>query len=154
LRLYKTLVGPKLTYGSEAWTTAMEGMNTLIIFKKTSVWKINGHIKEGDHWRIIKNKEINYVERMQSQQTVTAAMGGTRKWRRPCKTLGGQGWRRFKYNGNKNRTSNCQRPSGMEEDCIRSQDLQWTVVLEEEEEEEEKTNEKHSVPLSMLIRIL
>jgi len=46
----------------------------------------------------------------------------------------------------------------MDEDCIRSQDLQWTVVLEqkeeEEEEEEEKTNEKHAVPLSPLVRIL
>ena len=44
----------------------------------------------------------------------------------------------------------------MDEDCIRSQDLQWTVVLEqkEEEEDEEKTNEKHAVPLSPLVRIL
>jgi len=43
----------------------------------------------------------------------------------------------------------------MEEDCIRSQDIQWTVVLEQkEEEEEEKTNEKHAVPLSPLLHIL
>jgi hypothetical protein len=43
----------------------------------------------------------------------------------------------------------------MEEDCIRSQDLQWTVVLEQEEEkEEEKTNEKHAVSLSPLLCIL
>jgi hypothetical protein len=38
-----------MTYGPKAWTTATEEMNTLIIFKKTSVWKIYGHIKEGDH---------------------------------------------------------------------------------------------------------
>lgn len=41
----------------------------------------------------------------------------------------------------------------MEEDCIISQDLQWTLVLEQEEEEE-KTNEKHAVPLSPLLHIL
>lgn len=69
--------------------------------------------------------------------------------------MGEQGWWRFKYNGNKNQTSNCQRRLGMEEDCIRSQDLQWTVVLEQEEEkEEEKTNEKHAVSLSPLLCIL
>jgi hypothetical protein len=67
--------------------------------------------------------------------------------------MGEQGWRRFKYNGNKNQTNNCQRPLGMEEDCIISQDLQWTLVLEQEEEEE-KTNEKHAVPLSPLLHIL
>jgi len=44
----------------------------------------------------------------------------------------------------------------MEEDCIRTQDIQWTVVLEQKEEEEveEKTNEKHAVPLSPLLHIL
>jgi hypothetical protein len=49
----------------------------------------------------------------------------------------------------------------MEEDCIRCQELQQTVVLDQEdeevgqeEEEEENTNEKHAVPLSTLLRIL
>jgi len=38
---------------------------------------------------------------MQSQQTVTATMGGTRKWGRSNNRWGEKGWRRFKYNGNK-----------------------------------------------------
>lgn len=36
----------------------------------------------------------------------------------------------FKYNGSKDQAGNGQRPSGMEEDYIRSHGLQRTVVLE------------------------
>jgi hypothetical protein len=37
---------------TDLWVRSLDnshGRNAYIIFKKTSVWKLNGHIKEGDH---------------------------------------------------------------------------------------------------------
>jgi hypothetical protein len=62
----------------------------------------------------------SHVERMQSQQTVTAMMEGTRKWGRPNSRWGNKVEEDLNIMGIKSQTSNCQRPLGVEEDCIRS----------------------------------
>ena len=64
-------------------------------------------------------------------------MDETRKRGRPCKRWRDEVEEDIKVMGLKNRQVMDRKPLGMEEDCIESQGLQWTVVFVEEEEEEE-----------------
>jgi hypothetical protein len=48
LKIYKTLIQPFLSYGSEAWTVTSEEMNALRVFKRKIVRKIYGPINEGE----------------------------------------------------------------------------------------------------------
>jgi hypothetical protein len=58
LKIYKTLIGPIVSYGSEAWTVTSEEMNALGIFERKIVRRIYGPINKGESWRIRTNKEI------------------------------------------------------------------------------------------------
>jgi hypothetical protein len=59
--MHKTLIRPILSYGSETWMLTIEEMNTLIISERKITRKIYEPIKEGDSWRIRKNKDITYI---------------------------------------------------------------------------------------------
>jgi hypothetical protein len=61
LKIYKTLIRPILSYGSETWTVTSEEMNALRIFERKIVRRIYGPINEGESWRIRTNKEIEDV---------------------------------------------------------------------------------------------
>jgi hypothetical protein len=61
LKIYKTLIRPILTYGSETWTLTTEEMNAIRISERKIIRKIYGPIKEGDSQRIRTNKEIKDI---------------------------------------------------------------------------------------------
>jgi hypothetical protein len=61
LKIYKILMRPILSYGSEAWTMASEEMNVLRIFERKIVRRICGPINEGESSRIRTNKEIEDI---------------------------------------------------------------------------------------------
>jgi hypothetical protein len=57
--MYKTLIRPVVTYGSETWTLTKSDENLLRIFERKILRKIYGPIQEGDTWRIRNNEELN-----------------------------------------------------------------------------------------------
>jgi hypothetical protein len=57
LKIYKTIIRPTLSYGSETWKLTTEEMNALRISERKIIRKIYGYIK-GDSWRIRTNKKI------------------------------------------------------------------------------------------------
>ena len=59
-QIYKTLIRPAVTYGSEIWTPTKSDENPLRVFEgKKILRKIYGPIQEGDIWRIRNNEELN-----------------------------------------------------------------------------------------------
>lgn len=56
--LYKTLVRPVLTYGSEAWATTKNDEERVAVFERRVLRRIYGPTREGDHWRLRKNQEL------------------------------------------------------------------------------------------------
>jgi hypothetical protein len=56
IKIYKTLIRPILSYGSETWTLTIEEMIALRISERKIIRKIYGPIK-GDNWRIRMNKD-------------------------------------------------------------------------------------------------
>jgi hypothetical protein len=59
MQIYKTLIRPVVTYGSETWTLTKTDENLLRIFERLR--KIYAPIQEGDTWRIRNNEELNRV---------------------------------------------------------------------------------------------
>jgi len=59
MQIYKTLIRPVVTYGSETWTLTKSDENLLRIFKRKILRKIYGPIQEGDIWRIRDNEGLN-----------------------------------------------------------------------------------------------
>jgi len=59
MQIYKTLIRPAVTYGSETWTLTKSDENLLRIFKRKILQKIYGPIQEGDIWRNRNNEELN-----------------------------------------------------------------------------------------------
>jgi hypothetical protein len=59
MQIYKTLIRPTVTYGSETWTLTKSTENLLRIFERKILRKIYGPIQEGDPWRIRNNEELN-----------------------------------------------------------------------------------------------
>jgi hypothetical protein len=59
MQIYKTLIRPVVTYGSETWTLTKSDENLLRIFERKILRKIYGLIQEGDTWRIRNNEELN-----------------------------------------------------------------------------------------------
>jgi len=59
MQIYKTLIRPVVTYGSETWTISKSDENLLRIVKRKILRKIYGPIQEGDIWRIRNNEELN-----------------------------------------------------------------------------------------------
>lgn len=61
IHLYKTLIRPIVTYGSETWTMTDADVNALRVFERKIYRRIYGPIKEGEVWRLRRNDEINGV---------------------------------------------------------------------------------------------
>jgi hypothetical protein len=59
MHIYKTLIRPVVTYGSETWTLTKSDENLLRIFERKILRKIYGSFQEGDIWRIRNNEELN-----------------------------------------------------------------------------------------------
>jgi hypothetical protein len=59
MQIYKTLVRPVVTYGSETRTLTKSDENLLRVFERKILRKIYGSIQEGDTWRIRNNEELN-----------------------------------------------------------------------------------------------
>jgi hypothetical protein len=68
LELYKTVIRPILTYGSETWTMIVEETKASRIFERKIVRKIYGPVKGGERWRIRTNKEVEDI--LQVKDTV------------------------------------------------------------------------------------
>jgi len=59
MQIYKTLMIPVVTYGSESWNLTKSDENVLRIFERKILRKIYGPIQEADIWRIRDNEELN-----------------------------------------------------------------------------------------------
>ena len=56
--LYKTLIRPVLTYGSESWTLTSNEEKELLIFERKVLRRIFGPVKVGNSWRRRTNREV------------------------------------------------------------------------------------------------
>jgi len=56
--MYKTLIRPVVTYGSETWTLTKSDKYLLRIFEMKILQRIYGLVQEGDIWRM-RNNEWN-----------------------------------------------------------------------------------------------
>jgi hypothetical protein len=61
MQIYKPLIRPVVTYGSETWTLTKSDENFLRLFERKILRKIYGLIQKGDIWRIRNNEELNRV---------------------------------------------------------------------------------------------
>ena len=59
MQIYKTVVRPVATYGSETWSLTKSDENLLRIFERKILRKIYGPVQKGDTWRIRYNEELN-----------------------------------------------------------------------------------------------
>jgi hypothetical protein len=58
LQIYRSLVRPVVTYGSESWTLTMEKERVLAVYESKILRKIYGPVKENELWRIRRNYEL------------------------------------------------------------------------------------------------
>ena len=58
LSIYKSLIRPIVTYGSECWTLNKAEEDKLLIFERKILRKIFGPVQENNIWRILYNHEI------------------------------------------------------------------------------------------------
>jgi hypothetical protein len=61
LQIYRTLVCPVVTYGSESWTLTMEDERSLAVFERKILRKIYGLVKENELWKIRRNDELEAI---------------------------------------------------------------------------------------------
>lgn len=61
IRIYKTLIRPVVTYGSEAWNLSASDCNKLRVFERKIVRRIYGAVLDRGEWRIRNNQEINEI---------------------------------------------------------------------------------------------
>lgn len=61
MQIYKTLIRPVVTYGSETWTLTVADKERLRRFERKVIRKIYGGVKENNEWRIRYNNEINDI---------------------------------------------------------------------------------------------
>jgi hypothetical protein len=61
LQIYRTLVRPVVTYGSESWTLTAEEERALAVFERKILRKIYGPVKENELWRIRRNDELEAI---------------------------------------------------------------------------------------------
>ena len=59
MQIYKTLLRPVVTYGSQTWTLTKSDENLLRIFERKILRRIYGPLQEGDIRRIRNNEELN-----------------------------------------------------------------------------------------------
>lgn len=80
--IYKTLILPVLTYGSETWTISKSDENLLLVFERKILRKIFGAICENGHWRRRYNFELyaKYTELSNGRDIVTHIKTGRLRW--------------------------------------------------------------------------
>jgi hypothetical protein len=61
LQIYRTLVRPVVTYGSESWTLTMEEERALAVFERKLLRKIYEQMKENKLWRIRRYDELEAI---------------------------------------------------------------------------------------------
>ena len=61
LQIYRTLVRPVVTYGSESWTLTVEEERALAVCKRKILRKIYGPVKGNELWRIRRNGELEVI---------------------------------------------------------------------------------------------
>ena len=61
LQIYRTLVSPVVTYGSESWTLTMEEERELAVFERKVLREIYGPVKENELWRTRQNEELEAI---------------------------------------------------------------------------------------------
>jgi hypothetical protein len=61
LQIYRTLVRPVVTYGSESWTLTVEEERALAVFGRKILRKIYGPVKENELWNIRRNDELEAI---------------------------------------------------------------------------------------------
>ena len=61
LQIYRTLVRPVVTYGSESWTLTTEEERALAVFERKILRKIYGPMKENELWRTRQNDELESI---------------------------------------------------------------------------------------------
>ena len=61
LQIYRTLVRPVVTCGSESWTITMGGETALAVFERKILQKIYGQVKENVLWRIRRDDELEAI---------------------------------------------------------------------------------------------
>ena len=61
LQIYRMLVRPVVTYGSESWTLTMEKVRALAVFERKILRKIYGPVKENKLWRTRRNDELEAI---------------------------------------------------------------------------------------------
>uniref|UniRef100_A0A8D8PVV0 Craniofacial development protein 2 n=1 Tax=Cacopsylla melanoneura TaxID=428564 RepID=A0A8D8PVV0_9HEMI len=61
MQIYKTLIRPVVTYGSETWTLTVADRERLRRFERKIIRKIYGGVKENNEWRIRYNHELNDI---------------------------------------------------------------------------------------------
>ena len=59
MQIYKRVVKPVATYGSETWTLTKSDDNSLRIFERKILRKVYRLVQESDTWRIRYNEELN-----------------------------------------------------------------------------------------------
>lgn len=82
LTIYKTLIVPVLTYGSETWTLSKTDENALLIFERKILRKILGAVVENGFWRRRYNFELyaKYKELTNSRDIITFIKIGRLRW--------------------------------------------------------------------------
>jgi hypothetical protein len=63
VKIYKTLIRPVTTYGTETWTMSAADENALCVFERKVVRMIYGPVREGERWRIRSNRELEEILR-------------------------------------------------------------------------------------------
>jgi len=86
MQIYKTLIRPVVTYGSEICTLTKADENLLRIFERKILRKIYGPIQEGDTWRIRNNGEMN--RSIKGQDIVKFIKSQRRRWLGYVKIMG------------------------------------------------------------------
>ena len=66
LQIYRTLVRPVVTCGSESWTITMEEEKALAVFGREILRKIYGPVKGNELWRIRRNDELEAIIKLES----------------------------------------------------------------------------------------
>ena len=66
LQIYRTLVRPVVTYGSESRTLTTEEERALAVFERKMLRKIYGPVKENELWRTQQNDELEAINKGQN----------------------------------------------------------------------------------------
>ena len=61
MKVYRSLIRPVVTYGSETWNLLAADANKLRIFERKIIRRIWGAVNENGHWRIRTNMEIDDI---------------------------------------------------------------------------------------------